>query len=70
MSKFKGTREVIDTFREQGYTINYDWLRWLMRARHFEEPEKVLTVWVWEKDDISRLRKVLNKRGKGPKGNR
>ena len=63
----KGSTEVIDELRKEGYLVNCSYVQFLLRDRQIPTPPKGPGgCLVWSEPDVQRLRGVLLRRGRGP----
>lgn len=62
----KGTRAVLKQLNEEGYTLTYEYLRYLLRNFFIPEPPKFNNGWAWDKQAIKYLKQALKKRNRGP----
>ena len=63
----KGSTEVTDELRKEGYLVNCSYVQFLLRDRHIPTPPKGPGgCLVWSESDVQRLRGVLLRRGRGP----
>ncbi len=65
----KGSTEVIDELRGEGYLVNCSYLQFLLRDRQIPTPPKGPGgCLVWSEADAQSLRGILIRRGRGPQG--
>lgn len=63
----KDTREVVNDLRAEGFRVNRGYVSWTIRDLHLSAPEmKVGGAFVWNDEDIIRLRQFLLRQGRGP----
>ena len=63
----KGTQDVLDALRAEGFRVSSAYLAWLLRDRWLESPEKAPGgAFVWTDADVQRLRSLLVRRRRGP----
>ncbi len=62
-----GTTEMLDCLRREGYAASAGYLQYLLRDRVLRPPaRKIGGSFVWEPEDVERLRPALRGRGRGP----
>lgn len=61
------TRSVLKKLREEGFRVIDGTLRHYIREFQFEEPLKSSNRYLWFDKDITRLKKFLIKKNRGPK---
>ena len=67
----RGTADVVDGLRAEGFAVTRSYVAWVLRDRHIPTPEKGPGgALIWSEADVLRLRGFLNRRGRGPKGAR
>jgi len=61
-AKVLSTREVVSFLKSQGYKLDVDSVKHLIRYGHIEDPKKIQAAWIWSKGNINELRKHLDKK--------
>ena len=65
----KGTADVVDGLRAEGFAVTRTYVAWLLRDRHIPTPEKRPGgALIWTDGDVQRLRSFLYPRNRGPEG--
>lgn len=64
------TRAVLDCLAAEGFRVTTAYLAYLTRERIVPPPAKVCGALVWGSGDVARIRSVLYRRGRGPKGHK
>jgi len=61
----RGTAQVLDGLRREGWQVTYSYLAWLIRDRIFDPPAKGPGgARLWDEADVRRLRSELRRRGR------
>ena len=67
----KGTIDVVDELRSEGFAVTCGYVAWAIRDRHIPEPGRGPgNCFMWEQADTDRLRSFLRRQGRGPEGAR
>ena len=65
----RGTVDVIDGLRAEGFAVTRTYLGFLVRDRWLPAPESGPGgAFIWTDADVQRLRSLLHRRGRGPRG--
>ena len=65
----RGTADVVDGLRAEGFTVTRTYVAWVLRDRHIPTPGKGPGgALIWDEADVLRLRGFLFRRGRGPRG--
>ena len=63
----RGTADVVDGLRAEGFAVTRTYVAWVLRDRHVPTPQKGPgNCLLWDESDVARLKAFLYRRTRGP----